>query len=94
MTGVLPGVPGQFPPKADPQPLNFAAPPKEEVEDLSMWEYLNVVWDFATQSTKLPWDNSKPVPPSISSCYERMKNLDNHYGNWFRGQFQSLGKPY
>ena len=43
MLGILPDVPKPLPPKANPPPLNSAAPPKEEVEHLSMCEYLNVV---------------------------------------------------
>ena len=86
MEGIPPDVPKASPPKAIPPPLNFAAPPKEDVENLTAWEYLNVVWDFATQSTKLPWESSKPVPPTIASCYEHMKNLDNHYGSWLEAK--------
>ena len=47
MKGPWPDVP--HPEKRASMPAHFVAPPKSEVESLSTWEYLQVVWDFDSQ---------------------------------------------
>ena len=58
--GPWPDVP--CPEKRATMPAHFVAPPKSEVESLSTWEYLQVVWDFDSQHARVPWQNSPDVP--------------------------------
>ena len=84
MKGPWPDVP--HPEKHDKMPAHFVAPPKSEVESLSTWEYLQVVWDFDAQQARVPWQNSPDVLESVHSCYKHMLDLEDQYGPWLQAK--------
>ena len=49
---------------------------------MSAWQYIQRIWDFSSNSTKLPWFNTPEVPPTIQSSFEMMEMLGDQYGSW------------
>ena len=84
MKGPWPDVP--CPEQHASVPTHFVAPPKSEVESLSTWEYLQVVWDFDSQHARVPWQDSPDVPASVHSCYKHMLDLEDQYGPWLQAK--------
>ena len=77
MQGPWPEVPP--PTSASQVPKHFVAPPKNEVEHMS-------AWDFDSQHARVPWQQSLPVPPSVASCYQHMWNLGDQYEPWLQAR--------
>ena len=63
-------------------PKSFQAPPKEEVQDLSSWDYINKVWDVDERCTRIHWRHGPQGPPTIEACIQHMVSLDKDYGGW------------
>ena len=84
MQGSWPDVP--HPSQQDAVPKHYVAPPKDEVEHMSTWEYLETVWDFDSQHARVPWQSSPDVPPSVSICYQHMRDMGDQYGPWLQAK--------
>ena len=67
-------------------PKQYVGPPKDKVEHLSTWEYLEVVWDFDSQHARVPWQASAHVPPSVASCYKHMWEMKDQYEPWLQAK--------